>query len=517
MEEEEVQSLYKNGIEAYRRGELNRAVDSLMQVVDAKEDDHRAWNALGVVLTKTKKYDDADVCFENALSLDPSNEVYERNRTKNKKFIKKGLADYLSKDSFALPLPVKPLYLAGGIAMILILAVVIFGIIPFLFPAPVSSTVGEIPITIELLDDVALIKNTGGPDSDKVSYFSLTGNNQTILSADKRERILGTDTGSTLAIPFEELRGFATENIITFRITAFFSDGTNKQVKTETVTLPPVPAVETVVPTPTPVQYTAQFKSGDIVLDSKNGSYSLIFTTLPDHQYLVNSLSRRNDGLFIMQEDNRNISQMDFDAMVVSTGLSFPQKIPEPGIPLQAHRSSSLSGTRAYPLYIPGDIVSQGSGSVNEAVVILGYDSGTNEYATDTLIKYNSGEWGYRSDAITEWTLQNEIEQRYPSRINRVALSLIGIGSDSSPPGTAPKYGEGDIVAKDRGAEPDQVIILAYEKNSSMYNTDVIYRSYGGNWERTGVNLPVIRSVLEQDYPYKVRNVDVSQVTVNKR
>ena len=85
MMDDDIQILYKNGIEAYRRGELQKASDLLMQVVEASEEDHRAWNALGVVFTRMKKYEDAEVCIENALTLDPSIELYMRNREKNQR------------------------------------------------------------------------------------------------------------------------------------------------------------------------------------------------------------------------------------------------------------------------------------------------------------------------------------------------------------------------------------------------------------------------------------------------
>ena len=80
VDDDEIQTIYKTGVDAYRRGELQKASDLLMQVVEASEEDHRAWNALGVVFTRMGKYEDAEVCFDNALTLDPSNEVYMRNR-----------------------------------------------------------------------------------------------------------------------------------------------------------------------------------------------------------------------------------------------------------------------------------------------------------------------------------------------------------------------------------------------------------------------------------------------------
>lgn len=514
--EEEISDIYKKGIEAYRRGELEHAGDLLVQVVEAKEDDHRAWNALGVIFTKTKRFEDADICFENAITLDPFNEIYERNRMKNKKHMKKGLNDYFSPGRFPESLPVKPVYLFGAIAGIFLFAVFFFIIIPFLFPAPISTTVGDIPIEIKQDGDLVFIKNTGGPGTNQVHNFELTANNKTVYSLDGTPRILGIDMGSTLAIPIEDLRTIAPDNVVTFRITAFFSDETNKLVKTETVTLPEL-IPEDVEPTPTPFQYSPRLKQGEIIQKKENNVYYVISAILPENQYQIRPLSRRNDGLFIVQQESSNVSMMDFEKEITNTELYLQMKSPVSGLPLQAVRNSSSPVSTDYPLYIPGDIISGGSGQIDEAVVVLGYDAGTDEYATDTLTKYSTGEWGYRTDAISDWKLRKEVEQMYPSRIDRIALSRIGIGSDSSPPGTAPLYSEGDIIAKDRGADTDQLLVLSYNQNATSYDTDVIYRTFDGNWERGGAIVPIMRSTLEKQYPYKVRNVDISLVTINPR
>jgi len=514
VQEEEINNLYKNGIEAFKKGELTHAGDLFMQVIDEKEDHHRAWNALGVVLTKTKKYDKADVCFENALSLDPSNEVYEKNRKKNKKHVPSGIRGLLSADNLFLPLPVKPVFLLIGFAVLIFLVITIFLIIPFLFPAPISDTAGEIPVHVEQADELVLLTNVGGPGLEKVSQFKITGNNQTIFAPDRSERILGTDRGAMLAIPVDELHAVVLDDEITIRVYAIFPDDTSRLVVTERLVLP-APTPEPVPATPVPVQYTPVFKKGDIVLDNETGKYRLISDLLPDHQYLTYSLSRRNDGLFTLLNAGENESMMEYDKKVISSGLHLPYEEYPYGMSLQAYLVSKSPESVAYPLYNPGDIVSRMPGEAIEALIILGYDKGTDEYATDTIMRYPTGEWGFRPGAIAAWVSRSDIERMYSSRINRIALSRIGIGADSSPPGTHPAYREGDIIAKDRGADSQELLILSYDQNTSSYNTDVIYHTYGGSWERSGENTSVLRSVLERQYPYKVRTVDISLVTVN--
>ncbi|OQB35045.1 MAG: hypothetical protein BWY05_01475 [Euryarchaeota archaeon ADurb.Bin165] len=107
-----------------------------------------------------------------------------------------------------------------------------------------------------------------------------------------------------------------------------------------------------------------------------------------------------------------------------------------------------------------------------------------------------------------------DLESTYPARISRIALSQIGIGKDSSPPGTEPGYRAGDIIARDRGADAVQLLVLYYDPKTGEYGTDTIRRSFDGGWDRDGQDIPVLRSALERDYPYKVRNVDVSLVRI---
>lgn len=75
---------YSTGMEAFKAGNYQIAADAFMEVVNEDENNHKAWNALGVVYTKTGQYEHADTCYENALTLAPGTAAYERNREKNK-------------------------------------------------------------------------------------------------------------------------------------------------------------------------------------------------------------------------------------------------------------------------------------------------------------------------------------------------------------------------------------------------------------------------------------------------
>lgn len=74
---------FDDGMRLFRAGDVSGACEQFHQAVEQDENNHRAWNALGICLSKTGHYDDADTCFENALMLDPGNPTYERNRERN--------------------------------------------------------------------------------------------------------------------------------------------------------------------------------------------------------------------------------------------------------------------------------------------------------------------------------------------------------------------------------------------------------------------------------------------------
>ncbi|WP_373839546.1 tetratricopeptide repeat protein [Methanospirillum sp.] len=513
---EYIQTLYKKGIDAYRRGELQKASELLVQVVETTEEDHRAWNALGVVFTKMKRYEDADVCFENALVLDSSNEVYIRNRERNKGHIKKNLKEHLLSIQIPRLSEIRESYpiigIIGIIALIIILALFLP---PVLNPPPQSASSGEIPVFAFSEGDIVLIQSPGGPGLDVVKEFEITVNNQSLKTPGPDPRTLGNYPGATLAIPFDDLYPVSDDNLVTFRVTAIFKDDSYRDVLSKTLSLPVIEE-EQVIEEPVFVPYDPLYKTGDVLISKEKGTYLLVTNLFPDNQYRFEELSRRNDGYFLIQPGlARNGSMEEYESLYIkSTELQIPADMKfKQGTLHQAH-SIRKSGVEKSPLYVPGDLISKSPGITNEILVILGYDPATDEYATDQIYQYHTGEWGYRLNLKTKWEKRTELENSYPARVNRIALSRIGIGADSSPPGTKPDYQEGDIIARDRSADAKQLLVLFYNPATGEYGTDVIRRSFDGGWDRDGQNLSVLRSALERDYPYKVRNVDVSLVKI---
>lgn len=514
MDEEELKDLYQKGIMAYRRGEMGHAIDILMKVVEQSEENHHAWNALGVALTKTGKYQDADLCFENALVIDPDNAVYLRNRDKNAVHLEKPIQERIVKDYLPFVREQNPLYLGGGALVILLfLLVIFFVIIPFMNPAPLATSAGTIVVTADLDNDLLMIRNAGGEGAETVQRFSITANNQMILSPVGEERILGISPGSTLAVPIEELYPLAPDNLLTIRVNATFRDDSTRPLTTQTITLPQVePDIEP-EPTETPAPYNPTYSIGDLLLHT-DGHYILISSVNPDETYQVAIMGRKSDGLFFIPSGGfQSRSMQEVESMASGTGIVLQASAPYQADTFYQGVSMSKAATTALPLFGTGDLVAPASGS-SDVTVILGYDAGTDEYATDRLYRYHTGEWGYREDAVISWRQRTEVERANPARISRIAISRIGIGADSSQPGTPALYGQGDIVARDRGADAELIIILGYDPDTSMYETDRIFQSYDGWWYRDGKNQSIRRSALERDYPYRPRSVDLSLVRI---
>ncbi len=70
---------FQMGVTLFKEGRYSEAVEKLHQVATAERNNHKAWNALGVALSKTGDIDQALICFENAISLDPHNSTYSKN------------------------------------------------------------------------------------------------------------------------------------------------------------------------------------------------------------------------------------------------------------------------------------------------------------------------------------------------------------------------------------------------------------------------------------------------------
>src|SRR5512139_4243660 len=75
MSTDEINLWFADGIAAARAGERAEAHELLLRVVNADENNVRAWLWLSSVVTTLE---DREVCLENVLTLDPANEAARR-------------------------------------------------------------------------------------------------------------------------------------------------------------------------------------------------------------------------------------------------------------------------------------------------------------------------------------------------------------------------------------------------------------------------------------------------------
>ena len=75
---------FETGMKLFRAGDIAGSTEEFRQAVEQDENNHKAWNALGICLSKSGQYFEADTCFEKALKLDPGNTTYKKNRDKIK-------------------------------------------------------------------------------------------------------------------------------------------------------------------------------------------------------------------------------------------------------------------------------------------------------------------------------------------------------------------------------------------------------------------------------------------------
>jgi len=509
VDEQELIDVFNKGIEAFRRGDNAQAINLLTKVVEEKENDPRSWNALGVAFAKSGKYSDADICFQNAVTLDPENEVYIKNRNKNINYLPKNSKKRISDLIELIKENKSNRYAIGGLIGVFLLIVLLVIIPPILFPAPMADTAGVIPINISTDEEMLVITNSGSL-VPKLSAFQITADNQTI-KIDEKVQILGVEPGSALSIPLEKLRPYSSDNRTTIRASAIFKDDSTRQLMTRTVVIPPNKPVNTPEPTPTPVPYTPKLKPGDLLLVKDKDIYLLISDILPDEKYKIIPFSRQSDGLFqVMKDIQINTSMRAIEESSIITDLTLSGSSFEPDSLHQGDKKENVSKDLALPIYKAGDLIAQTQSARSDQMVILGYDAGTDEYATDILYPYYNGEWGYRKDKIIKWKPRTDIETDYPYRTLRIALYSIGIGADSSPPGSPVLYHTGDIIAKDQSADAELLVILSYNEDTNKYETDTIRRTYDGKWYKTGNSSFVTRSLLEKEFTYRVRTIDIT-------
>jgi len=82
---------FEDGMKLFKAGNYEDAAYKFLEVTEQDDQNHKAWNALAICLSKTGQYEAAHTCFENALALDENNAAYKRSYEKNNK--KRGIIE----------------------------------------------------------------------------------------------------------------------------------------------------------------------------------------------------------------------------------------------------------------------------------------------------------------------------------------------------------------------------------------------------------------------------------------
>ncbi|HWQ67062.1 MAG TPA: tetratricopeptide repeat protein [Methanospirillum sp.] len=525
MEPEDLLTLYQKGLRLFRSENYGEAIELFSAVVEADETHHKAWNALGVACTKVGRYEDAALCFENALSLAPDTETYIKNRDKNKGHLKKSgftgnLAQTLSSTLDAIPfdlIPVDRRYLIAGAGVFgLLLLMVILAFTGVLFhPAP-SESAKLMNFSTMRSGDQIIVTYLGGGEPGTISTFNWTiGGIPSTNGSGQGTRELGITPGSAALVNIPAMPGLNTTAEIRVIVTATFTDKVTKTVSDVTLPAPPPqPASEMAVSaTQAAPIYSAKFSPDVVVYTKADNGYWIINQIGQNDTYSLSSAARLPDGSWTSKDGAIiNKSMEDFDQNAVSLGTRNIGGTADGLGGFYPPPATGIPPNHPNPVYLPGDLISDRPSGDDGVLVILNYDLATDQYLADPISRYYTGEWGYRPDSAGEWYIRSWVESRYPYRSEHLTISDIGVGSDSAPPRGVVKYSPGDLIAAEPSGVDQEYVIISYNESSDQYQYDTISSGYAGGW-RLGQN-PVWekRVFIERDYPYKTRTIDLSLI-----
>lgn len=80
---------FERGIALIKKKQYDLALNCLKIATSKDPKNHKAWNALGIALSHLGRYYDANICFQNAIELKPSSDIYQKNFRYNKNKFKK--------------------------------------------------------------------------------------------------------------------------------------------------------------------------------------------------------------------------------------------------------------------------------------------------------------------------------------------------------------------------------------------------------------------------------------------
>jgi hypothetical protein len=74
---------FDEGMKLFKTSNYRAAAEQFASVTELDENNHKAWNALGICLSKTGEYESAATCFDNARAIVPENATYKKNQAGN--------------------------------------------------------------------------------------------------------------------------------------------------------------------------------------------------------------------------------------------------------------------------------------------------------------------------------------------------------------------------------------------------------------------------------------------------
>lgn len=504
---------FESGLDAIRSGNYSEAIGILSEYVELHEEDHRAWNALGIACAKLKRFDEADICFENCLILAPDDQRYLKNRNINSKHVKSGKESGDTTDTKKHSLidlrRVNKKYLTIGIAALIVLLIIF--LLTFFLSPPHPSGPGVV-ISANQTDTGINLMNLGGYDIGSVTGFTWKINDRMMGTGTPGDpHTLGLQTGSAVYVPYTELMGMNMSAGLKIMVLGSFRNGSSMILLDTRLPPPRIQPREQVSVQNTPVPVKAVYNTGDVVYDRNTGNYLLIMNISANGTYSVTNSARTPNLSWI--PIGSEINDLDLKSLESSAVLIGPRRTGINSSPLSGQVPPPVTDVQLShppPIYQPGDLVNR-MDSDNGTLVILNYDTGTDQYQADEIYKYYTQEWGFRTNDTPDWYIRNDLEGHYVKRVGHITISDIGVGSDSSPPRSTAKYLPGEIIGS-APSSPNMTVIIAYNRSQDQYQTAPIEVSFGSTWRLIGDPIWEKRIFVERDNPYRLKQIDLSLI-----
>ncbi|MFA4876534.1 MAG: IPT/TIG domain-containing protein [Methanoregula sp.] len=104
-----------------------------------------------------------------------------------------------------------------------------------------------------------------------------------------------------------------------------------------------------------------------------------------------------------------------------SSDTAAPAATAQPAVTTAAATSGAL--------YSAGDIIKNPKSTSNSALLIIGYDAGSDTYERAYIYPNSDGSWGYRMDSKTEKISRSTLEKIYTQKVTKKTVSAVPIST----------------------------------------------------------------------------------------